>query len=204
MEIVELVSSIIILVLSLVGFAAIHSLMASLRFKRFAMQVLGPRREALYMHIFNLMAFLTISPLVYLFYKNPGPVLYIVPSPWRWLMVGGQLIAGIITLRAFVDASHRFKVRSQLSAPKTPEAGSLNIRGIYRRVRDPFLLSGLIIMTFTPFMTVNLLAIYILTTIYLYLGSLHWERRLLSQFGDEYREYQKRVHRIIPKLGGHR
>jgi hypothetical protein len=30
-----------------------------------------------------------ILPLVYLLYKNTGPVLYIIPSPWRWLMVGG-------------------------------------------------------------------------------------------------------------------
>lgn len=204
MEIVELVSSIIILVLSLVGFAAIHSLMASLRFKRFAMQVLGPRGEALYMHIFNLMAFLTISPLVYLFYKNPGEIIYIVPSPWRWMMVGGQLIAGIITLRAFIDAPQRFKIRAQLSAPNTPEAGSLDVSGVYRWVRDPFLLSGLIVMVLTPFMTVNLLAIYVVAIIYLYLGSRHWETRLVAQFGDEYEEYQNRVHRVIPKFGGHR
>ncbi len=195
-----MVSSIIILVLSLLGFAAVHSLMASLRFKRFAMRVLGPRREALYMHIFNLMAFLMISPLAYLLYKNPGEIIYIVPSPWRWVMVGGQLIAGILMLRAFADAPHRFRIRAQLSAPKTPEAGFLNIRGIYRWIRDPFLLSGLIIMALTPFMTVNLLAIYMLTTIYLYLGSRHWETRLVSQFGDEYREYQKQVHRVIPKF----
>ena len=148
-------------------------------------------------------ALLTILPLVYLLYKNPGPFLYIIPSPWRWLMVGGQLIAAIVAPRAMLDAPHRFKIRSQLSAPKTPEAGPLNIRGIYRWVRDPFLLTGLIIIWLTPFMTVNLLVIYILTTIYLYLGSLHWERRLVAQFGDEYREYQKRVHRIIPHLGGH-
>jgi protein-S-isoprenylcysteine O-methyltransferase Ste14 len=53
-------------------------------------------------------------------------------------------------------------------------------------------------------MTINLLVIYLLAIIYLYMGSLHWERRLVSQFGDEYREYQKRVNRIIPKFWGHR
>ncbi len=37
-----------------------------------------------------------------------------------------------------------------------------------------------------------------LASIYLYLGSLHWETRLVAQFGEEYREYQQRVHRIIP------
>ena len=186
-----MVSSTIILVFCLVSFAAIHSFMASLPFKRLIMRVLGSKADRLYMPVFSLIALLTISPLVYLLYNNSGPVLYIIPPPWRWLMVGGQLIAGIITLRAFMDAPHRFKIRSQLSAPNTPEAGSLNIHGIYRWIRDPFLLSTLIIMALTPFMTVNLLVIYLLTTIYLYLGSLHWERRLLSQFGDEYREYQK-------------
>lgn len=199
----ELVSSIIILVFCLVAFAIIHSLMASLPFKRFIMQVLGYRAEKLYMPVFSLIAVMTILPLIYLLYKNPGPILYVIPSPWRWLMVGAQLIAAIIAPRAFLDAPSRFKIRSQLAAPNTPEAGPLNIRGIYRWARDPFLLSGLVIIWLTPFMTVNLLVIYILTTIYLYLGSLHWETRLVAQFGDEYREYRKRVHRIIPKSGGY-
>lgn len=193
----------IILVFCLVTFAAIHSLMASLPFKRLIVRVLGSRADILYMPVFSLIAVLTILPLAYLLYKNPGPFLYIVPSPWRWLMVGGQVIAAIVAPRALLDAPHRFKIRSQLSAPKTLEAGPLDIRGIYRWVRDPFLLSGLIIIWLTPFMTVNLLVIYLLATIYLYLGSLHWEKRLVSQFGDEYRQYQKRVHRIIPKPDGY-
>jgi protein-S-isoprenylcysteine O-methyltransferase Ste14 len=118
-------------------------------------------------------------------------------------MVGGQLIAAILAPKAFLNAPHRFKLHSQLSAPETPEATPLNIRGIYRWIRDPFLLSGLVVMLLTPIMTVNLFVIYIFTIIYLYLGSLHWERRLVAQFGDEYKEYQKRVNRLIPKYAFH-
>lgn len=59
--------------------------------------------------------------------------------------------------RGLLHVPHRFKIRSQISAPKTPEATPLNIRGVYRWVRDPFLLTGLIIMWLTPFMTVDLL-----------------------------------------------
>jgi len=196
----ELVSSTIILVFCLAAFATIHSLMASLPFKRFLMRVLGSGAEKLYMPVFSIIAVITILPLIYLLYKNPGPMLYVIPSPWRWLMVGGQLVAAIIAPRAFRDAPHRFKIGSQLSGTNAPEAAPLNIRGIYRWVRDPFLLTGLVIIWLTPLMTVNLLVIYLLTTIYLYLGSLHWETRLVAQFGDEYREYQKQVHRIIPKF----
>lgn len=198
-----MVSSTLILIFSLVAFAVIHSFLASLPFKRFLMRVLGPRADKLYMPAFSLIAVITILPLVYLLYRNPGPFLYIVPSPWRWLMVGGQLIAALVAPRALLDAPHRFRIHKQLAGPDTVEAGHLDIKGIYRWVRDPFLLSGLVIMWLTPFMTTNLLVIYILTTIYLYLGSLHWETRLVAQFGDEYREYQKRVHRIIPRRGGY-
>jgi protein-S-isoprenylcysteine O-methyltransferase Ste14 len=203
MEIIVLVSSTIILVFCLVAFATIHSLMASLPFKRLLIRFLGSRADTLYMPAFSLIAVLTLLPLGYLLYKNPGPVLYVVSSPWRLLMVCGQLIAAIVAPRALLDAPHRFRIRAQLSAPETAEAGSLNIRGVYRWVRDPFLLSGLVIIWLTPFMTVNLLVIYLLTTVYLYLGSLHWETRLVAQFGDEYREYQRRVHRIIPNFGGY-
>jgi methanethiol S-methyltransferase len=195
-----LVSSKITPVLSLIAFAVIHSLTASLPFKRLIMRFAGSRAETLYLPAYSLVAGLTISPLAYLLYKNPGRILYKIPSPWRWLMVGGQLIAGILAPMAFRDAPHRFKIRSQLSGPQASEAGSLKIRGIYRWVRDPFLLSGLVTMLLTPFMTVNLLIVYLLTTIYLFLGSLHWETRLVAQFGDEYLEYRKRVHRIIPGL----
>jgi protein-S-isoprenylcysteine O-methyltransferase Ste14 len=195
-----LVSSKITPVFSLAAFAFIHSLTASLPFKRFLVRGLGSRADRLYLPVYSLVAVLTILPLVYQLYKNPGRVLYKIPSPWRWLMVGGQLIAAIIAPRAFLDAPHRFKIRSQLSGTQVPEAGSLNIRGVYRWVRDPFLLSGLVMIWLTPIMTANLLVIYLLTTMYLFLGSLHWETRLVAQFGDEYREYQKRVHRIIPGL----
>ena len=195
-----MVSSVIISALSLAAFAGIHSLTASLPFKRLIMRSLGNRAERLYLPAYSIVSVLTLLPLIYSLYKNPGRVLYKIPSPWRWLMVGGQLIAGIIAPRAFRDAPHRFEIHSQLSAPEAHEKGSLKIRGIYRWVRDPFLLSGLVMIWLTPIMTVNLLVINLLTTIYLFLGSLHWETRLVAQFGDEYREYRKKVHRIIPGL----
>ncbi|RPJ78490.1 MAG: isoprenylcysteine carboxylmethyltransferase family protein [Alphaproteobacteria bacterium] len=199
-----MVSSIISLVLRLVAFAAIHSLIASLPSKRLIMRAFGPKIDRFYLPVYSLITVLTLSPLAYQLYKKPGRILYSIPSPWRWLMVGGQLIASIAApIALFVDGPHRFKISSQLSGPETPEATPLNIRGLYRWVRDPFLLSGLIMMLLTPVMTVNRLIIYILTAVYLYLGSLHWESRLVAQFGDEYREYQKRVHRIIPKLKGY-
>jgi protein-S-isoprenylcysteine O-methyltransferase Ste14 len=191
--------SALILMIYLACFAAIHSLMASLRFKRRAQKILGRRMDPWYPAIFSLTALVTILPLVYLIYLFPGKVLYVVPSPWRWAMVAGQVLAGILSIRAFTDGPHRFKVPLQLAGPSASMGENLAPRGIYCWIRDPFLLSGVLIIWLTPFMTTNILILYAMVTVYLYLGSLHWERRLLAQFGEEYREYQRVVRRIVPR-----
>jgi len=193
--------SALVLIIYLACFAAIHSLMASLSFKRKVKRILGDRMDPWYPAIFSLSALVTVLPLIYLVYLFPGKVLYVIPSPWRWAMVAGQVLAGLLSLRAFVDAPHRFKVPLQLAGPSASEAESLAPRGIYCWIRDPFLLSGFLIIWLTPFMTTNILILYAMVTIYLYLGSLHWERRLLAQFGEEYREYQRTVPRMVPWRG---
>lgn len=98
---VGLVLSTFTLVLNLMAFASAHSLIASLSFKRLIVRVLGSWADVLYLPVYSLIAVLTISPLVYLLYKNPGRLLYRIPSPWRWLMVGGQVIASIATSQSF-------------------------------------------------------------------------------------------------------
>ena len=111
-------------------------------------------------------------------------------------MVGIQLLSGIWIVKGFRDAPHRFSIDQQLS--KSKEVKSLTPRGVYCYVRDPFLASGLLGMLMTPFMTTKLLITYLLVSVYLYLGSLHWETRLLAQFGKEYMDYQIKVPRMIP------
>ncbi|RQD83332.1 isoprenylcysteine carboxylmethyltransferase family protein [Methanosalsum natronophilum] len=180
-------------------FAVIHSFTASLYFKRKIRYRLGPFVDKVYLPVYSLLALLTISPLVYLIYNNPGSIIYIIPTPWFWVMISIQVIAALVAPRALTDAPHRFKLRLQLGQVDNKELNHLKIKGIYKWIRDPFLLSGLVIIWFTPFMTLNLLLIYVLITIYLVFGSFHWEKRLVEQFGTEYKEYQTEVNRILPR-----
>lgn len=194
-------------VLYLIGFACLHSALASLTAKRMARKILGRRLDMIYMPLFSAIAIVTVLPLAYLLYLFPGSTLYTVPSPWRWLMIGMQAVVGLASMRAFIDAPHRFLISAQLTgALDTGDAVDtedrqldLGIRGVYCWIRDPFLLSGLLLIWLTPFMTESLLAVYVLTTIYLFIGSLHWESRLIAQFGDAYRQYQHEVPRLIPR-----
>ena len=187
---------ILIQVAYFVAFAAIHSLLADRQFKIFIGHFFGQEMDRWYMKFFILIAAITIIPLILMMILFPGKKLYVVHSPWRWLMFLGQILAGLGIILGFKDANPRFSISQQLG--KAEEVEPLRNRGIYCFVRDPFLLSGLVSMWLTPFMTTRLFVIYILTSVYLYLGSLHWESRLLAQFGKEYKNYQTKVPRMIP------
>jgi protein-S-isoprenylcysteine O-methyltransferase Ste14 len=50
-------------------------------------------------------------------------------------------------------------------------------------------------------MTTTLLALYAAFSLYLYVGSLFEERRLLAEFGQAYEDYQRRVPRLMPRIG---
>jgi methanethiol S-methyltransferase len=186
---------VLIQVAYLIAFAAMHSFLASRQFKIFIWHSFGQEMDRWYMKFFIFVAAITIIPLVLMMILFPGKKLYVIRSPWRWLMFFGQILASPGILLGFKDAHTRFSISQQLN--KADEVEPLRNRGIYRFVRDPFLLSGLVSIWLTPFMTTRLFIIYILTSIYLYLGSLHWENRLLAQFGKEYEDYRKRVPRTI-------
>jgi methanethiol S-methyltransferase len=179
-------------------FALLHSLLASLGFKSLAWRRLGPGIDRWYTKAFGAVALITISPLALMLITSPGSLLYSAPLPVMLAMFFGQVLGGIGSVRAFTDAPHRFSVEAQL---RQGVHQPLAIRGMYRFVRDPFLLSGLATIWLTPIMTSNLLVIYALASLYLFLGSLHWESRLQFQFGDEYRAYQSLVPRLIPRKG---
>lgn len=185
--------------LYIVGFAALHSFLASLPAKKMARKHLGSKVDPWYIVLFSAIAVITILPLAALLIRYPGPVLYAVPEPWIWLFFLAQLLIGLASLRTFLDAPHRFLIRAQLAKPHSPQAFALGIKGVYCWIRDPFLLSGLLLIWLTPYMTENLLLVYLIASIYLFLGSLHWESRLFIQFGEDYVAYQNAVPRMIPE-----
>ena len=73
--------------------------------------------------------------------------------------------------------------------------------GLYRWVRHPLYSAGLVFIWLTSVMTVNLLVLNLGLTIYLVVGAIYEERKLVREFGDLYVDYQKRVPMLIPGLG---
>jgi protein-S-isoprenylcysteine O-methyltransferase Ste14 len=80
----------------------------------------------------------------------------------------------------------------------TPQ--ELVMTGVYGIVRHPLYLAGIIIFTFNPRITVNGLTVTVLADAYFLFGVFMEERRLVGLFGEQYREYRRRVPLMIPRF----
>ncbi len=74
------------------------------------------------------------------------------------------------------------------------------VHGLYRWVRHPLYTAGLLFIWLTPVMSINLLALNIGLSVYLVVGAIFEERKLLQAFGPAYAEYQQRTPMLVPAL----
>lgn len=177
--------------------AAVHSWLASTNMKELARKRLGVGAVRAYRLAYNAFSVLTLAPIGLLMRAVPDRLLYRVEAPWSLLLLGGQAISVFLLMLAFLqtDTLH-FAGISQLLGRRT--SSLLVTTGFYRVVRHPLYLFGLLILWLTPFMTMGQLTVYAVLTIYLYVGAIFEERRLLQEFGAAYDEYRSRTPMIIP------
>lgn len=196
-------ANILLIILFFTVYAVLHSVLASLVVKDWARQVFGPGVERWYRLAYNIVAVITLLPLLPLLAWLPDQTLYVVPPPWRWLLIGGQLLAlaglGITLLQTGL---FQFLGLAQLMTERPNQPGKLNVSGFYGWVRHPLYFFSLLLLWLTPIMTLNLLVTYLLLSLYFYLGTFYEERRLLAEFGPAYGDYQQRVPRLLPCLFG--
>jgi protein-S-isoprenylcysteine O-methyltransferase Ste14 len=191
----------VVAVLAVAVYAALHSLLASLAAKARARAAFGPVADRVYRLAFNLVAGLTLLPVLAIPAIQPGRTLYIVPWPWSALMLAGQAAAALVLLAglAQTDPWHFLGFRQLVDSGNTAPA-RLVTTGLYRYVRHPLYTAGAVFIWLTPILTTTLLALLASFTAYLYIGSVFEERRLRAEFGDAYSDYQRRVPRLIPRL----
>lgn len=82
------------------------------------------------------------------------------------------------------------------------ETGVLVVEGPYRWVRHPMYAAGFVVLWAEPRWSANGAAFAVAASLYLWLGSLHEERRLLRFYGDAYRRYAASTPRFLPRWPG--
>ena len=79
----------------------------------------------------------------------------------------------------------------------------LIVSGVYRWVRHPMLLGGLLfLLTSGP--SLNNLVYTAMYAAYMAIGGYYEERRMIRVFGEDYRRYQRQVGAFFPRLGRRR
>lgn len=120
---------------------------------------------------------------------------------WIFLFTAGYLvIAGAVTLRKRGRPGENERQSNTLYGFE--KTSQLVDTGIYKYIRHP-LYASLLFLTWGIFfknLTIFLLFISLLSTLFLYLTALFDEKECIRVFGDPYREYMKRSSRFVPYI----
>jgi methanethiol S-methyltransferase len=189
----------ILLAILIYGF--FHSWLASLRVKAIARHWFGSHSDRWFRLFYNVIAGITLLPVLLLPVVLVDKELYTIPYPWSLLARIFQAAALIILVVGVAQTGLlSFLGLRQLLSGEEDKSPRLVQDGLYRYVRHPLYTAGLVILWFMPTMTCNLLALNIGLTLYIVIGAMFEERKLLRVFGQEYAAYQERTPMLIPGL----
>jgi protein-S-isoprenylcysteine O-methyltransferase Ste14 len=186
--------------------AGFHSATASLAFKAIIRDILGQRAfDGLYRLAYNIISFVTFIPVITIGAAMlPNKIVWRFDWPLSMAFFAIQglgavgLLASVLQtdlLRfAGVGQAIRYLRGDDIINPQP----TLVVKGPYRRVRHPLYFFSMIILWFSPVMTVSSLVFNLSATLYFWMGSIFEERRLQRVYGDAYIQYQQKVPRLIP------
>jgi protein-S-isoprenylcysteine O-methyltransferase Ste14 len=133
-----------------------------------------------------------------------SPLLYVAPGILKWVLYIAQMVIAAVIFRCVLQTgAGDFLGITQLRSDSV-QPRKLIISGGYARVRHPLYLYSTLFLILNPVMTTQWLLLTIFSAAYFIVGGLIEERRLLEEFGDEYRRYRQRVPFMIPSVLGTR
>jgi protein-S-isoprenylcysteine O-methyltransferase Ste14 len=190
-----------LIILAGLAYGLLHSLLASLQAKAQARHWFGSSIERWFRLIYNLIAVLTLLPILLLPVLLIDKEIYTIRFPWIIFTGSFQALAVLALLIGLRQTGiSSFIGLHQLFLPEDTSPPRLTTDGLYRFVRHPLYTAGLVFIWLLPIMTWNLLALNIGLTLYIVIGAYFEERKLLREFGDPYAEYRRRTPMLVPGL----
>jgi len=182
---------------------AIHSGMISVTVNDFLKKRLGS--SFIYYRLFyNLVAVTTLIPVLLYSLSLKGDVLF----RWQGNLTIVQIALLLIALSLFIAGGLQYdmlqfvgirQIRSGKSYSPLSESGDFGTSGILSVTRHPWYLAAIIfVWIWYREMYVSTLIVNCILTIYIIIGAILEERKLVLEMGDAYREYQGRVSMLFP------
>jgi len=197
--VVQVAEAVIINVLLMSLFAIQHSVMARPQFKQWWTRMVPASVER---STYILFASLALILLYWQWRPMPG-VVWQISNPQIATAVMALSFVGWVILFTSTFLINHFElfglhqVANNLIGRPMP-APRFKMPVYYKFVRHPIYLGLIIAFWAAPTMTVGHLLFAVVTTAYIVVGATLEERDLISLFGDEYRNYRKRVAMLVP------
>ena len=181
-------------------FGFFHSLMARDGFKRWWTRVVPVEAERS-TYVLQSAAFLFLA----MWQWRPMPDVIWHVEGAAALALTGLFVAGVVILLTatfLIDHFELFGLKQVWFAGRNRPMPAAQFKEplLYRVVRHPMQLGVLLTVFSTSHMTVGHLVFATLMGLYVLVGLYFEERALLREFGDVYRDYQRRVPMLIPRL----
>ncbi len=155
-----------------------------------------------YRLFYNLIAILTVIPVILYGRSLHSPVLF----RWDGFLIVLQVFLLAVALLLFLAGARHYdlrqflglrQIRTGASHGTLTATGGLHTTGILRLTRHPWYL-GAILLLWAGDLSVSTLIGNIILTLYLIVGTVLEERKLVLEFGDDYRRYQAQVSMLFP------
>jgi len=195
-------------VLAWAAFAVFHSLTVSEGYDRRVRRLIGDEAfDAYHKLAFTVYSAVAFAVLLLYLRTVPDRPLYRLEGFARLLFHGIQLAGCAFLLWTPWDLKEflGFRQWERYRGGEPTGAGQnarLFTRKAYGVVRHPLYLGCSVILLFHPVQTRNSALSTAMVILYFFVGTFPEERRLVHQFGDAYRAYQRKVPRFLPLKPG--
>lgn len=192
----------LLVVLLWTGYVSLHSFLISIRFTNLMTRLLKDY-YAFYRLFYVLVSLILIVPLINYTSRLDDTVIIVYEPPFsviRYILISGSLIMFFWAFFFDYDSLSFWGIRQILNFRKVKEtntSGEIKRKGLLGIMRHPMYFALLIYLWCQTFRVVDIV-INALLTIYVIIGTILEEKKLVLEFGEEYLKYQQEVPMLIP------
>lgn len=180
-------------------YCVLHSVLAGVGFKKQARKIFG-KSYRYYRLFYTLFAALSLAAVILYQVSISSPKLYDPSTESN--VVGGVLCGLGVSLMIYCIKKYFLSLSGLKSLYEETPAAELMITGIHRFVRHP-LYTGTFLAIWGFWVLVpslGLLIADVIITGYTLLAIRLEETKLVAEFGEQYREYQRQVPKLLPRF----
>lgn len=190
-----------ILIILWLGWCALHSLLITKNVTGYLQPRLG-RWVPYYRLFYNCIALLTLIPVLGYTLSMEGTIVFYWQGGFRII----QALLLVLASFFFIAGANRYDMAQflglrQIRADKACSALTddclLDTKGILNVVRHPWYTGG-ILLVWSRDLRVETVLVNLVISGYFIIGAVLEERKLVGEYGTEYKAYQQRVSMLVP------